>query len=152
MALIDNQLRLGTAQALSASGNTTDYLDISKVRNLGDGNPLAMVFTVTVAADYTTTDEAYTFAIQCDDNTSFSSPTTLESRLFSLANANPPGTYLKAGAQVVLPIPAGLSVEQYVRGNFTLGGTTPSVTVTTDVMPLSMVAKTALYASGFAVQ
>jgi len=151
MGFIDNQLRLGTAQALSASGASTDYLDISKTRNIGDGEPLVMLFTVTVAADYTTTDEAYTFAVQCDDNTSFSSPTTLESRLFSLANANPPGTYLKAGAQVALPIPPGLSVEQYVRGYLTLGGTTPSITVTTDVVPQSMVPKTALYASGFSV-
>jgi len=147
----DKQTRLGTAQALAASGATTDYLDISKARNLGDGEPKAMVFTVTTAADYGTTDEAYTFAVQCDDNTSFSSPTTLESRLFSLANGNAPNAYLKVGDQVVLILPTGTPVEQYVRGYLTLGGTTPSISVTCDIVPLSVVSKRALYASGFAV-
>ncbi len=153
MSLYDNQVRLATAQAFSASGASTDYHDISKSRSLA-GEPLAMVFTVTTAADYTTTDEAYTFSLQCDDNTGFSSPVTLVSRLFSLANNNPPGTFLKAGAQVSLPIPPGLlegRTEQYVRGYLTLGGTTPSVSVNIDIMPQSMVAKPALYASGFSI-
>ena len=143
---IDNQLRLGLKQAFSASGASTDYWDNGKARNVGDGEPMAMVFTVTTDADYTTTDETYAFAIQCDDNTSFSSPTTLETRTISAASSG-----LVAGTKIALPFPPGVLVEQYVRAYLTLGGTTPSVTVTTDIMPLSMVSKRALYASGFAV-
>lgn len=150
MALIDNQLRLGTAQALSASGATTDYWDTGKAREIGNGEPLAMVFTVTTAADYTTTDEAYTFTIQGDDNTGFSTPVTMASRLYSLANTNPPGTYLTVGKQVVVPVTPGFQ-ERYLRGYLTLGGTTPSVSVTTDIVPLSMVSKVSLQASGFSV-
>lgn len=147
MALIDNQLRLGSAQAFSASGATTDYWDTSKARNTGDGEALCMVFTVTTAADYTTTDETYQFAIQCDDNTSFSSPATLLTRTISAASSG-----LAVGVRVVVPFPPGALVEQYVRGYLTLGGTTPSISVTTDIMPESMVPKTYLNASGFAVQ
>lgn len=150
MAFLDKQTRLATAQALSASGNTTDYYDCGSARNLGDGEPMCMVYTITTAADYTTTDEAYTFAIQCDDNSSFSSATTLESRLFSLANGNAPGTYLTVGSQVILPIPVGLT-EQYIRGSLTLGGTTPSVTFNCDILPLSFVRKIKDYASNFTV-
>lgn len=150
MALIDNQLRLGTAQAFSATGGTTDYWDTGKAREIGNGEPLAMVFTVTTAADYTTTDETYSFAVQGDDNTGFSTPVLMASRLYSLANTNLPSTYLTAGKQVVVPIPPGFQ-ERYLRGHLTLGGTTPSVTVTTDIMPLSMVSKVSLQASGFAV-
>lgn len=150
MAFLDKQARLAAAQALSASGATTDYYDCSAARNFGDGEPMCMVFTVTTAADYTTTDEAYTFAIQGDDNTGFSSPVTIESKLFSLANANPPGTYLTVGAQVILPIPPGLT-EQYLRGYLTLGGTTPSVTFNCDIVPLSFVRKIKDYPSAFTV-
>jgi hypothetical protein len=145
MAFLDKQTRLGSAQAFSASGATTDYYDASSARNLGDGEPMALVFTVTTGADYTTTDETYTFALQCDDNTGFSTPLTCESRTVSAASSG-----LVAGTQVVLPIPTGL-VEQYVRGYLTLGGTTPSISVTTDIVPMSFVRKPKDYPSSFTV-
>jgi hypothetical protein len=147
---LDRQTRLATAQTLAASGATTDYLDTTQARNLGDGEPMCMVFTMTTAADYVTTDEAYTFAIQCDDNAGFASPTTLESRLYSLANGNGAGTNLLAGAQVILPFPQGL-VEQYVRGYVTEGGTTPTCTFNCDIVPLSFVRKPKDYPSAFSV-
>lgn len=145
MAILDKQTRLATAQAFTASGATTDYFDCGAVRNLGDGEPMAMVFTVTTAADYTTADETYSFGIQCDDNTSFSTPTTQESRAVSAASSG-----LAAGTLVVLPIPPGLT-EQYVRGYLTLGGTTPSISVNCDILPLSAVRKLKDYASNFTI-
>ena len=102
-----------------------------------------MLFTVTTGADYTTADETYKFGLQCDDNTSFSSPTTILERTISAASSG-----LAAGKQVVLPIPPG-PVERYVRGYLTLGGTTPSISVDCDIVPLPMVPKTAYYADGF---
>ena len=150
MGFIDKQARLAQAANITASAATTDYYDFGSVRNIGDGEPMCMVFTMTADADYTTTDEAYTFAIQCDDNTSFTTPNTLESRLFSLAANTPAGTFLKAGMQVVLPFPTGLT-EQYVRGYLTLGGTTPICTYTCDIMPQTFVRKIKDYPSSFAV-
>jgi len=142
MALIDNALRLGTAQAFSASGATTDYWDNSKARNLGDGEPLCMVFTITTALAGTT--PTCSFAIQSDSSTGFGSAVTHET-------VAPAAALQVAGAQFALPIPPGVSISQYVRGYLTLGGTTPTVSVTTDIVPMSMVKKTALYASGFSV-
>lgn len=141
--LTDKQTRLGDAQAFSASGATTDYYDSGVARNLGDGEPMAMLFTVTTGADITTGDETYKFGLQCDDNTSFSSALTLLERTVAAASSG-----LAAGKQVVLPIPPGL-VERYIRGYLTLGGTTPSISVDCDIVPLSMVPKTAYYADGF---
>lgn len=143
--ILDKQTRLASAQALTASGATTDYLDIGGSRNLGDGEPMAMVFTVTTAADYTTADESYTFAIQGDDNTSFSTPTVLESRAVSAASGG-----LAVGKQVVLPIPTGLS-ERYLRGYLTLAGTTPSISVNCDVVPLVSVRKDYTYPNNYTI-
>lgn len=149
---IDNAIRLGSSQAFSSSGATTDYWDSGKSRDIGSGESLAMVFTIMTAADYTTTDEAYSFAVQCDDNTSFSTPMTLASRLFSLANTNPPGTYLAAGKQVAIEIPPGMA-ERYIRGYLTLSGTTPSVTVSTDIMAWADIQKVPAHnASGFSIK
>lgn len=148
--ILDKQTRLAAAQNLTASGATTDYYDCGAARNLGEGEPMAMMFTITADTDYGTTDEAYTFALQGDDNTSFSSPTTIESKLYSLANGNAPGTFLKAGAVVVLPIPPGLT-ERYLRGYLTLGGTTPIVTFNCDIVPLSSARKVTDYPSNFQV-
>lgn len=143
MALIDAQTRLGTAQALSASGATTDYLDTTKARNLGDGEALAMVFTVTTAIAGTT--PTCSFAVQSDSSSGFGTAVTH-------VTASPAAAALVVGAQIVVVIPVAVAVGQFIRGLFTLGGTTPTISVTTDIVPLSMVKKTALYASGFAVQ
>lgn len=143
MALIDAQTRLGSAQALSASGATTDYLDISKARNLGDGEVMALVFTVTTAIAGTT--PTCSFAVQSDSSNAFGTAVTHET-------VAPAAATLTAGAQVVVPIPSGILISQFVRGFLTLGGTTPTISVTTDIVPLSTVKKTALYASGFTVQ
>lgn len=127
--ILDQETRLGSAQAFTASGATTDYYDAGTSADMARGEPLAMVFTVTTAADITTGDETYAFAVQTDDNTGFASATTLATRTVAAAN-------LTAGRSVVVPIPPG--AERYSRGYLTLAGTTPSVSVDCDIVPLSM--------------
>ena len=73
------------------------------------------------------------------------SVTTQESRAVSAASSG-----LAAGTLVVLPIPPGLT-EQYVRGYLTLGGTTPSISVNCDILPLCAVRKPKDYASNFTI-
>lgn len=140
--ILDAETRLASAQALTASGATTDYYDCGADTDIGRGEPMAMVFHVTTAADFTTTDETYAFAVQTDDNTSFSSAATLTSRTVAAAN-------LAAGDRVVLPFTP--DNERYIRGYLTLGGTTPSISVDCDILPLSMVGQDhdIHYASGF---
>ncbi|MCA7962505.1 hypothetical protein LGM54_06005 [Burkholderia cenocepacia] len=117
---IDSLLEFSRAQALSASGASTNIIDLGSDRDIGPGRPLWVVIAVQVAADNTTGDETYSVALQTDDNAAFSSPTTI-------ATVAPAAASLPAGARLVIGMP--FANERYLRLNYTLGGTTPSVTL-----------------------
>lgn len=138
---LDSLLQFSNAQALTATAVSTNVVDLSEDRDIGIGEPMAAVVTVGVTADYTTTDETYTFTVQTDDNDSFSSATTV------VASAAIPGNQLTAGAKVVLPLT--FSNERYLRVNYTLAGTTPSVTVDAFLQPLRMIDGNVIYADGY---
>ncbi|MBF0589019.1 MAG: hypothetical protein HQL53_07830 [Magnetococcales bacterium] len=117
---IDKNLELADGQALTASAASTNVIDLGSDRDIGAGTPMYVVLQVDTAADGTTTDETYQFDIQTDDNVSFSSAGSLFSRTISYGD-------LTAGAQFVFPMPH--DNERYLRLYSTLGGTTPSVTI-----------------------
>lgn len=142
--ILDAQLKVSAAQALTSTAASTDYIDLGVGRNVFDGEPMAFLVHVNVAADAGNGDETYSFAIQCDDNTSFSSPTSLVSH--SIARAS-----LSANSLHILPIPIGVDVERYLRLNYTLGGTTPSITLSAYLVPLSHIQKYRVYADGFTI-
>ena len=138
--ITDAQNLFSSAQDLSATGASTNYIDLSQDRDIGVGEPLNVVLTINVAADFTTGDETYAVAIQTDDNTSFSSATNLLSYTFTAADR-------AAGAQIVLPFPH--TNERYVRLNYTLGGTTPSVTLTAALVETAQENRN--FASGYTI-
>ncbi|MCW3505653.1 Bbp16 family capsid cement protein [Burkholderia cenocepacia] len=117
---IDSLLEFSRAQALSASGASTNIIDLGSDRDIGPGRPLWVVVAVAVAADNTTGDETYSIALQTDDNAAFSSPTTI-------ATLAPAAASMPAGSRFVIGMP--FANERYLRLNYTLGGTTPSVTL-----------------------
>lgn len=141
---IDSQLLFSDAQAVSADAGSTNVVDLGVARNLFDGEPMAVVIQVDVAADVANTDETYAFQIETDDNAAFSSATDL--LVHSIAGAS-----LTAGSVHVLPVPVGVSVERYIRVFYDVGGTTPSVTVTAFLQPLSMVQKYKSYADNITI-
>lgn len=141
--ILDAQQQFSDAQALTATADSTNYIDFGVDRDMGKGEPLAVVITVDTAADSTTGDETYAFAIETDDNTSFSSATTLVSRTIAAAS-------LTAGSRHVIPL--GYTNERYAQLVYTLGGTTPSVTVTAFLQPMSMIdSNDVYYADGFTI-
>ncbi|UQO04992.1 hypothetical protein L0Z13_11620 [Burkholderia multivorans] len=75
--IIDSLLEFSRAQALTATGASTNIIDLGSDRDIGPGQPLWAVIAVQVAADNTTGDETYSIALQTDDNAAFSSPTTI---------------------------------------------------------------------------
>lgn len=137
--ILDAELLLSDAQALTATAASTNLIDLGADRDIGKGEPLALVITVDVALAGTT--PTFQPSIQTDDNSAFSSATTLLTGQSYSA--------LAAGAKIVLPIPD--TNERYLRANYTIGGTSPTVTVTTSVLPMSMVQNDAVYADGFAI-
>lgn len=136
---IDSQHLLSDAQALTATAASTNVIDLGSDRNVGVGEPLAVVIICDVALAGTS--PTFIATIQADDNSGFSSAATVI--------ACPQKSAIAAGDQIVLPLPADAMTERYLRLNYTLGGTSPTVTVTAFLQPLSMVQNYQSYADGF---
>lgn len=140
--ILDSLLKFSDAQALTATADSTNVIDLSNDRDIGKGEPMALVVTVGVAADLTTGDETYQFQLETDDNAAFSSATVIGDVTVAAAN-------LAAGDKVVIPL--GHSNERYLQARYVLGGTSPSVTVDAYLQPLSMIDASATYASGYSI-
>lgn len=130
MAIIDRQNLFSDGQALTGTGTTasTDILDLqplysgiggtNNARDLGVGEDIYLQVNVTGVGG---TSPTLTVALQTDDNSSFTSATTLYT---SSAVALP-----AAGGQVLIVcLPYG-DYEKFLRLNYTVGGTSPTVTI-----------------------
>jgi hypothetical protein len=109
---IDKNLTVSSAQAVTATAASTDYIDLGSARQIGLSKQLYVLFTVnttTASAGATT----MTIKIQTDDNTSFSSATDLYTS-GSIAKAT-----LVSGYQVLIPIPVS-GMERYMRLYYTV--------------------------------
>lgn len=139
---IDSLLKFSDAQALTATADSTNVVDLGADRDIGMGEPVAVVITVGVAADITTGDETYQFQVETDSVEALSSATVIADQTVAAAN-------LTAGDKVVLPI--GHANERYLQVVYTLGGTTPSVTVDAQLMPMSQIDGYTNYANGYTI-
>jgi hypothetical protein len=143
--ILDAQTTLSDFQALAASGASTNLIDFTKVRNLGVGEPLALVLTLDVAADATDGNETYTAQLQTDTTAAFG----------AAVNVGPVITITRgdaAGKKYTILLPNDASFKQFVRLNYTLGGTTPSVTLTAEIVPAFDVQNAdTIFPSGFVI-
>lgn len=139
--ILDGQLQFSNDQALTATAVSTNVVDLSVKRDIGIGEAMAVVVSIGVDADYTTTDETYQVVVQTDGNEGFASPTDL------IASQVYNGDQLTQGVIVVLPI--GYENEQYLRVNYVLAGTSPSVTVDAYLQPLDGISGYTYYEDGF---
>jgi hypothetical protein len=140
---LDAQAQLSDSQALSGSAASTNVIDLGADGNVGIGEPMAVLVVVEVAADFTTTDETYVVDLETDDNSGFSSATNLGQLTL------PDGA--AAGSRFVIGVPADSRAEQFLRLNYTLGGTTPSVTLSAYLQPQSMIQNDVVYPDGFTI-
>lgn len=144
MSMIDSSHLLSDSQALTETADSTNSVDFSSDRDMGRGEPWAMVMVVETAADTADADETYAIALETDSDSAFGSATTIYSETLTAAN-------LTAGSQHIFPL--GVSNERYVQAVYTLGGTTPSVTVSTYLTPLCDVntADGVFYSGGYSI-
>lgn len=140
--ILDAQLLFSDAQALTGTAASTNLIDLGVDRDIGSGQPLAVCIDVDVAADTTSGNETYQFDLETDDNSGFSSAVVLARRIIDKAS-------LTAGTKWVMGLPN--DNERYLRLNYTLGGTTPAITVTAYLIGREDIDKQANYASGFSI-
>jgi len=143
--IIDDLLRLSEDQAVTDTAVSTNTIDLSQARDIGEGKPLYMVFTVTETFKTLT---SLDFSILVDNDAALGSPTVLASKNVTLASGG-----LAAGQQHILQIPpqiASLGL-QYLGASYTVTGTTATKgKVTTDIVETIQDGKK-FYASGWSV-
>jgi len=137
--ILDKFLQLSATQALTATAASTNSITLDASQQIGIGEPMALVVSVGVALGGTS--PTISFGVETDNNSGFSSATTLvTSQVF---------TALAAGDTIVIPL--GHTNEQYLRAKYTLGGTSPTATVDAYLQPLSMIDGNVIYANGYAI-
>ena len=144
---VDNQGLLSDAQALTATAFSTNTYDSganTPSNDVGDGEPMCVAIGVDVAADFTSANETYQFDIVQSANANLSSPDVLASRIITAAN-------LTLGSLRYIDVPAGAQTKRFIGIQYTLGGTTPTITVTAAYAPKSMIQRNKIYAKGYTI-
>ena len=144
--ITDKYLRLSEAQEVLTSAVSTNTIDLSQARDVGEGKPLYMVFTVTTAFTRAAGALTVTFSTLIDDDAALGSPTTLAST-GAIAKAD-----LAVGAQFVLQIPPVLGSKglRYLGASFTNSATADTGKVTVDIVETFQDGKK-FYPSGYTV-
>jgi hypothetical protein len=142
---VDAQQLFSDAQAVTADAVGTNVIDLTVDRSIGNGEPMAVVFVVDVAADQTTGDEDYTFDVEYASNAAQTTGRQLIGRrVFESGTPTAPAQdadLLVAGFKFVIPIPptALSESERYLGIRYDVAGTTPTITVTSFLIPQSMI-------------
>lgn len=114
---IDSRLEFSIDQALTANAASTNSIDLGQARKIGPGSPMWVVIVAKAALGGTS--PTFQAHIETDDNSGFSSARAVASTEQRSAMA--------IGDKLVLPMP--YDNEQYLRLDFDLGGTSPTITV-----------------------
>jgi len=154
--ILDSQLQFSDAQAVTTDAVGTNVVDLSVDRSIGNGEPLGVLFVVDVAADQGAGDEDYTFDVEyASDAAQTTGRQLIGRRVFESGTPTAPAQdadLLVVGFQFVIPIPpTKLSEsERYLGIRYDTLGTTPIITMTAQLMPLSMIDQNLVnYADGF---
>jgi hypothetical protein len=142
---VDAQLQFSDDQALTATANSTNIVDLAADNNIGIGAAMAILIIVKVAADNTTTNETYTVTVTTDDNAAFSSETTVVAATTLAAGS-------AIGTRLIIPIPPNAVTERYLRLTYTLGGTTPTVTLDAWLEPFDQIPQHQYFPKGYVVR
>ena len=153
--ILDAENQFSNSQALTATALSTNVIDLGAVRAIGTGEPMAVVINVEVAADQTSGDEDYTFAVEFASDAAITTDRQeVGRRIYESGTPTAPAQnadLLVAGYKVVIPVPpSGIDdVNRYIAVRYTLAGTTPTITVSAHLQPQNMIDNYTSYADGY---
>ena len=155
--ILDAQNLFSDAQAVTADAVGSNVIDLGVDRAIGSGEPMAVLFSVDVAADQTSGDEDYEFEVEyASDAAQTTARKQVGSLNFESGTPDAPALnadLLVAGFQFYIPIPpSGLSMsERYLGIRYDVTGTSPTVTMTAALMPMSMLQTDEVYADAITI-
>jgi hypothetical protein len=154
---IDKLLKISDAQAVTASDVGTNVIDLSVERSIGNGEPMAMVFSVGVAAKVSATDEDYTFNVEYStDAAQTTGRQIMGSRVFESGTPTAPAQdadLLAVGFVFAIPIPPTTLAEdgQFIGVRYVTAGTSPAITIDSWLAPLADVGQYVSYADNVTI-
>lgn len=155
--IIDAQQLFSDAQAVTTDVVGTNVIDLSQDRSIGTGEPMCVVFQIDVAADQTTGDEDYTFEVEYATDAAQTTGRQLMGRRVFESGTPAAGLQdadlLVAGYTFCIPIPkTSLSEsERFLGIRYDTLGTTPTITVTAWLSPLSFYEKVNAFPDGIVI-
>jgi len=155
--ILDGQLQFSNSQAVTTDAVGTNVVDLSQNRSIGNGEAMAVVFNVEVAADQTTGDEDYTFDVEyATDAAQTTGRQLIGRRIFESGTPGAPAQnadLLVVGFAFAIPIPPTQTSEsaRYLGIRYDTTGTSPIITCSAHLVPMSFFDSTNNYASGYAV-
>ena len=155
--ILDAQMQFSDDQAVTASTVGTNVIDLGVNRSIGNGEPMAVVINVVVAADQTTGDEDYTFEVEYATNAAQTTGRQLIGRrVYESGTPTAPSQdadLLVIGYKVIIPIPPTTTDEsaQFLGVRYVTAGDTPTITVSAYLQPMSMIEATNDYATGYEI-
>ena len=120
--LIDYNLQMSDAQSVTADAASTNVIDLGSDSDIGPGEDMKIVVSFDVAMGGTSPTLAV--QVQTDDNSSFSSASTIATSRSIAAAA--------VGDTLVMGLPD--TNERYIRLNYDVGGTSPTMTVSASIV------------------
>lgn len=154
---IDAQSEFSSSQAITASAVGTNVIDLGSNRSIGNGEAMAVAIFVEIAADQGTGDEDYTFEVEYATNAAQSTGRQLVGRrVFESGTPTAPAQdadLLVTGFTVIIPIPPTKLSEsaQFIGVRYVTSGTSPSITVSAALMPMSDIDATNDYANNYTI-
>lgn len=140
---LDAFQEFGKDETITATGNAPKTLDHGNDRNIGIGEPLAMLLAVK-SADGGNSDETYTADLQTSSTSDFSSD------VVSLGTVEIPRD--TTNTSFVHFIPKDFRSKRHMRLRFTLAGTSPSLEYDAHVLPANMIDAWTSYPAGYTIQ
>ncbi len=155
--ILDAQLQFSDSQAVTTDAVGTNVIDLGVDRSIGNGEAMGVVFIVEVAADQTSSDEDYTFDLEYASNAAQSTGRQLIGRrVFESGTPDAPAQnadLLVVGFKFVIPLPPTTLAEseRYLGIRYDTAGSSPTITCSAYLAPLSMIDATNDYADGFTI-